>query len=125
MDEVDEQTAVEQDRRLEEKLRRAGARWQTLHYSGPDRLPEPVARSFLPRIAWALGACAAIVLVVSWPGAQPEINWPENLRPITRSSPFSTSVPARPAARLSFSLPAAPDRASCIAGQEGCEQPTG
>lgn len=114
----------EVDDKFEQRLATLGQAWRELRYSGPE-LEAVTPGKPSPLMLWWLApvAAASLAAFVLWPGAGPAITWPDNLRPVMRGSPFAASAP--PAPQVSFRLPGAPSRQSCISPAVDCDQPAG
>lgn len=107
--------------RFEQRLDDVATRWQQQRYSGPMPSFEP--RRQRHPLAWsgALATAAAAIFLL-WPG---EPDWPDELRPVMRGSPFAATAPAPPQAGMAFRLPSAPARPTCFTATEDCDQPAG
>jgi hypothetical protein len=63
-----------------------------------------------------------VAIFMLWPTSQ---DWPEELRPVLRGSPFAATAPPQPPAGVAFRLPSAPARQTCFTATDTCEQPAG
>ena len=111
---------------LDDRLDALSEEWRQLGYTGPALIPaETAARPAVFTWLAPAAVAAAVLALWLWPGAQPAPEWPENLRPVVRGSPFAIDAPARPPDSVAFRFPRSPVRQSCIAPASACDQPAG